>query len=54
MGKKIGIVYCERIQDNSCVGCAKCYKAVNEKTFAFRLCVDTDSPEGNRTAIPAL
>jgi predicted metal-binding protein len=35
MAKRIGIVYCERIQDASCVGCAKCYKAVNENTFAF-------------------
>jgi predicted metal-binding protein len=35
MAKKIGIIYCERIQDASCVGCAKCYKSVNEKTFAF-------------------
>ena len=35
MAKKIGIIYCEKIQDRSCVGCAKCYKAVNEKEFAF-------------------
>lgn len=35
MTRRIGIVYCERIQDTSCVGCAKCYKAVNSKTFAF-------------------
>ena len=35
MARRIGIIYCERIQDTSCVGCAKCYKAVNEKTFAF-------------------
>ena len=35
MTKHIGIIYCEKIQDTSCVGCAKCYKAVNEKTFAF-------------------
>ncbi len=35
MAKNIGIIYCEKIQDTSCVGCAKCYKAVNEKTFAF-------------------
>ncbi len=35
MAKRIGIVYCKRIQDESCVGCAKCYKAVNERTFAF-------------------
>ena len=35
MAKRIGIVYCERIQDASCVGCAKCYKAVNERAHAF-------------------
>ncbi len=33
--KNIGIIYCERIQDQSCIGCAKCYKAVNEKDYAF-------------------
>jgi len=33
--KKIGIIYCERIQDKSCVGCAKCYKAVNENAYEF-------------------
>lgn len=35
MTKKIGIVYCKRIQDQSCIGCAKCYKAVNDRLFAF-------------------
>jgi len=35
MAKRIGIVYCERIQDASCIGCAKCYRAVNEKACAF-------------------
>ena len=35
MAKNIGIIYCKKIQDVSCVGCAKCYKAVNENTFAF-------------------
>jgi predicted metal-binding protein len=35
MTTRIGIVYCERIQDASCVGCSKCYKAVNERSFAF-------------------
>ena len=35
MPTRIGIVYCERIQDTSCVGCAKCYKAFNEKSFEF-------------------
>ncbi len=35
MTKKIGIIYCKKIQDASCIGCAKCYKAVNEKAYAF-------------------
>jgi predicted metal-binding protein len=35
MSKKIGIVYCQRIQDASCIGCAKCYKAVNDRLHAF-------------------
>ena len=35
MTTRIGIVYCHRIQDASCVGCAKCYKAVNDKLHAF-------------------
>jgi predicted metal-binding protein len=35
MAKKIGIIYCERIQDQSCIGCAKCYKAANDKAFVF-------------------
>ncbi len=35
MAKRIGIIYCKKIQDTSCLGCSKCYKAVNEKVFAF-------------------
>jgi predicted metal-binding protein len=35
MAKHIGMIYCQRIQDASCIGCAKCYKAVNENTFVF-------------------
>jgi predicted metal-binding protein len=35
VAKNIGIIYCKRIQDQSCIGCAKCYKAVNEKAFEF-------------------
>jgi MinD superfamily P-loop ATPase len=35
LAERIGIMYCERIEDASCVGCAKCYKAVNENTFVF-------------------
>ena len=35
MSKNVGIIYCKRIQDQSCIGCAKCYKAVNDKKFVF-------------------
>ena len=35
MAKKIGIIYCEKIQYRSCIGCAKCYKAANEKLHNF-------------------
>ena len=33
--KNIGIINCQNIQDTSCIGCAKCYKATSEKKFAF-------------------
>jgi len=36
MTTRIGIVYCHRIQKASCIGCAKCDKAVNERLFAFK------------------
>jgi predicted metal-binding protein len=35
MSKNVGIIYCKKIQDQSCIGCAKCYKAVNDRKFAF-------------------
>jgi predicted metal-binding protein len=35
MAKKVGLIYCKRIQDQSCIGCAKCYKAINDRAFAF-------------------
>ena len=35
MAKRVGIIYCKRIQDESCVGCAKCYKAANDRLHAF-------------------
>ena len=31
----IAIVYCKRIQDHSCVACAKCYKGIAEKNGEF-------------------
>lgn len=32
---KIAIIYCKRIQDHSCIACAKCYKAMTEKSAEF-------------------
>ncbi len=31
----IAIFYCKRLKDHSCVGCAKCYKAIGEKNGEF-------------------
>ncbi|MHC4445419.1 MAG: CGGC domain-containing protein [Planctomycetota bacterium] len=31
----IAILYCKRIKDHSCVGCAKCYKGIKEKNGEF-------------------
>jgi predicted metal-binding protein len=35
MAKNVGLIYCQRIQDISCIGCVKCYKAANDKLHAF-------------------
>jgi predicted metal-binding protein len=35
MAKRIGIIYCKRINETSCIGCAKCYKAAHEKAHNF-------------------
>jgi predicted metal-binding protein len=32
---KIAILYCKRIQDYSCIACAKCYKGIQEKNGEF-------------------
>ncbi len=32
---KIGILYCKRIKDHSCVACAKCFKGVRAKNGEF-------------------
>ena len=32
---KIAIIYCKKIKDHSCVACAKCYKALAEKSAEF-------------------
>ena len=32
---KIAILYCKRIQDHSCIACAKCFKGIREKNAEF-------------------
>jgi len=32
---KIAILYCKKIQDTSCVACAKCFKGMREKNGEF-------------------
>ena len=32
---RIAILYCKRIKDVSCVGCAKCFKAIAHKSGEF-------------------
>jgi predicted metal-binding protein len=32
---KIVILYCKKIQDKSCIACAKCYKGMKEKNGEF-------------------
>jgi predicted metal-binding protein len=32
---KVAILYCKRIQDHSCIACAKCFKGMTEKNGEF-------------------
>ena len=32
---RIGILYCKRIKDRSCIACAKCYKGMAERNGEF-------------------
>jgi len=32
---RIAILYCKRIQDTSCIACAKCFKGIHEKNAEF-------------------
>ena len=32
---KIAVMYCKRIQDHSCVACAKCFKAMRERNAEY-------------------
>ena len=31
----VAILYCKRIKDHSCIGCAKCFKGIKEKNGEF-------------------
>ena len=33
---KIAILYCKKVQDYSCIACAKCYKAMWERNAEFQ------------------
>jgi len=33
---RIAILYCKRIQDHSCIACAKCHKGMAERQGAFQ------------------
>lgn len=33
---RIAILCCENIRDKSCIACAKCFKAINEKAGSFK------------------
>jgi predicted metal-binding protein len=33
--KRVAIFYCKRIQDHTCIACAKCFKGVREKAGEF-------------------
>ena len=32
---RVAILYCKRIKDHSCIACAKCFKAIQEKHAEF-------------------
>jgi predicted metal-binding protein len=32
---KIAVLYCKRVKDHSCIGCAKCYKGMAEKNGEY-------------------
>lgn len=31
----IAVIYCKKIKDHSCIGCAKCYKGMEEKNGEY-------------------
>jgi predicted metal-binding protein len=32
---RIAVLYCKRVKDHSCIGCAKCYKAIAERNGEY-------------------
>jgi predicted metal-binding protein len=39
---RVAIIYCKRIQDHSCIACAKCHKAIHLKDAEFARHEDID------------
>ena len=55
---RIAIIYCKRIKDHSCIACAKCFKAMDEKAAEFarheeiELCGMTDCGDCPGLTVP--
>lgn len=55
---KIAILYCKRIKDHSCIGCAKCFKGMAEKNAEFarhdtiEVCAMTDCGDCPGLTVP--
>lgn len=32
---RVAVLYCKRVKDHSCIGCAKCYKAIAERNGEY-------------------
>jgi predicted metal-binding protein len=32
---RVAVLYCKRVKDHSCIACAKCYKAIDEKNGEY-------------------
>ena len=32
---RVAVLYCKKVKDHSCIGCAKCYKAMAEKNGEY-------------------
>jgi predicted metal-binding protein len=54
----VAVLYCKRIKDHSCIACAKCYKAMDEKNGEYgrhdtiELCGMTDCGDCPGLTVP--